>query len=167
MPVYDEARVRRFFGIEAEDVAANRVGRLGRRQRRNYRTTLVIWSVLLVIWFGAMSFAVVIQLDGDSWHGVGNLIGTFVFIALIAAMPVVIISRVVRYLSARLVITTITGPVSVGNGYLVVAGRRLRIPRPYNGQGGRGPELRPWVDESLTYDVFAARGRAIAMATAG
>lgn len=166
MPGYDEARVRRFFEIDAEDIAANRAGRLGRRQRRGYLTTLVLWGIMLVLFLGGMTFAVVIQLDGDSWHGVGNFVATIAFIVLIAAVPVMIVVRVLPFLSPRLVVATFTGPVSVGNGFLTVGGRRLRIPRPYSGQSGRGPSLTQWLDQSLTYQVFAARGRAIGMVRA-
>lgn len=167
MQVYNEAGVNRFFRVESADVAANRAGYLGPGQRRGYRVTLVIWSVMLAIWVGAMGFAITIQLDGDAWHGVGNLVATLVLVILIAAVPVLMIRGSLRMLSSGVRVQRLTGQVVLGTGFLTVDGRRLRIPRPMNGQGGRGPFLSPHVDQSLTYDVFVVRGRVLSMVRAG
>ncbi len=165
MHTYDEAGVYRFFRVDAADVAANRYGHLGPGQRRGYRGTLVLWSVLLVVWLGAMGYAIAIQLDGEAWHGAGNLIFTFVFVVLVAAGPFVAVWGALRMLSRTTRVLRITGQVTLGNGFLIVDGRRLRVPRLTSGQG-RGRSLSPHLDEALRYDVFTVRGRVLSMVRA-
>lgn len=167
MTACNGANAQRFFAIGAEDIAANRAGHLGPHQRRSHRVTLLVWSLILSGWLAAMGFAIAIQLDGESWHGMANFIASIVFIVLVAVVPVLIIVDTLRWLSPTLVVSCLTGVVSVGNGYLTVGERHLGIPCPYNGRGGRGASLGPWIDEALSYDVYTARGRAISLVPIG
>lgn len=165
MHVYNEAGVYRFFRVDAADVAANRYGRLGPGQRRGYRSTLLFWSVILVLWLGPMAYAVTIQLDGEAWHGASNLIFTFVFVILVAVGPLLAAWGAWRMLRPTVRVVRFTGQITLGRDFLVVDGRRFRILRPAGNQV-RGRLLVPHVDESLRYDVFTVRDRVMSMARA-
>lgn len=166
MPEYDEARVQRFFNSGPEEVEANREGHLGPTQCRSFRTTSRIWSAILLAWVCAMGFALYIQLNGSAWHGAGNLIATVLFIVVIGALPARVILVSARFLAKDLTITRYSGKVTVGAGWMTVGSIRLGIPQVYNGRAGQGPKLAPFVDTNLSYDVFAARGRALSMTLA-
>lgn len=162
---YNEAGVYRFFRVDAADVAANRYGRLGPGQRRGYRNALVFWSVILVLWLGPMAYALTIQLDGEAWHGTGNLSFSIVFVILFALGPFLGARYCWRMLRPTVRIARFTGQITLGRGYLFVEGRRFSIPRP-SGDQARGRVLAPHLDESLRYDVFTYRGRVMSMARA-
>jgi hypothetical protein len=98
------------LGFTAEDLSANRAGRLGPHQIRKARGAAMIWIGVGVLFIVAMIIAVIVQLDRAD-HGTGVIILPVVLAVLLGGFPIVTGFAQLDSRSSRTLVQCFSGPV--------------------------------------------------------